>query len=80
MNITLPVAELTSREPDSSLQRPLGPDTNALCPPNVAGFSGEAERSEVSSAASRCWAARLGTSQQRETQPRNTLSRREEPS
>ena len=28
-------------------------------PPNVPGFSGEAERSEVSSAASRCWAARL---------------------
>jgi len=29
-----------------------------LGPPNVAGFSGEAERSEVSSAASRCWTAR----------------------
>ena len=29
-----------------------------LGPPNVSGFSGEAERSEVSSAASRCWTAR----------------------
>ena len=69
-------------EPDA-VTKLSAPIPRSLRPANVSGFSCEAERSEVSSAASRCWAARTrwlarsatSTSRQRSSTPQRTRRR-----